>query len=736
MAALPIAPLFALGFANPLLLWGLAAASVPILLHLLNRRRFREVRWAAMRFLTSAIKKNQRRIRIEQWLLLAIRTALILCLVLGLAQPFLESVGALPLLAGRRTHRVILLDASMSMSATRDGRTRFDRARESVGDYLSGIRRGDPVSLVLMGAPPRIVIGEPSADHEQVRIELEDLVPTDGGLTLGSTLRAVGEVFEASSVTRKELLVVSDLQSTSWVVSAESKEELTKFLSRLKESRIETIVVDVGHEIRSNMAVTDLRLDSPIVTAKGPAAILSGTIRDVGSTGVAGRRARLFLDNLQVGEEPIDLESGREAVVSFPVRFDRIGDHSLELRLEDDDLSPDNTRRLALSVRESVKVLLVDGDYRPEPFEAETDYLAQALAPSEGSDATPSTIRTEVITSAQLDGRNLSDFDVVVLCNVPEVNAAEASQLEAFLAQAGGLIVFGGDQLIADRYNELLFSDGRGMLPASYGVVMGGDPAVDQAGAAFDPLEFRHPLVAPYAGTPDLVLAGLTGVRTWKRHELILPELSPSTVALGFDDGRPAIVQGRRHRGLVLQVATSADADWTSWPLHPSYPPLIEAMALLAASSRQGERTVTAGQPLIAPLPRTALGSSVGVEMPDGELLPSVLRSEGDVAVFEFGETSAAGAYLARLGPPAATGLSFAVNAEPTESDPARLDESSLRQFFPEWDFALVDAEAARRDGDPGRAGRSGQIHRPILLAVLGLLLLETFVAWKLGSRR
>ncbi len=61
--------IFALGFANLPLLYGLAAASVPILIHLLNRRKFREVPWAAMRFLLAAIRKNQRRIRIEQWLL-------------------------------------------------------------------------------------------------------------------------------------------------------------------------------------------------------------------------------------------------------------------------------------------------------------------------------------------------------------------------------------------------------------------------------------------------------------------------------------------------------------------------------------------------------------------------------------------------------------------------------------------------------------------------------------------
>jgi hypothetical protein len=526
------------------------------------------------------------------------------------------------------------------------------------------------------------------------------------------------------------------MQSKSWAAAAENKDELSAIFRELKEERIESIVVDVGHEIRSNLAVTDLRLDTPIVTANGPSAILSGTVKDAGALPTSGRRARLFLDGLQAGEQALDFDAGREGLMSFPVRFDRTGDHILELRLDDDDLAPDNTRRLALPVRDAVRVLLVDGDYRSEPFEAETDYLSQAISPSEGSDATPSTIRAEIITFAQLGGRDLSDFDALMLCNVPEVTSTEAAQIETFLRQGGGLVVFGGDQVIADRYNTVLFADGNGILPAKIGDVVGFDATPDQPGEAFDPLGFRHPLIASYAGTPDLVLAGLTEVRTWKREELTLPEQSSATVALAFTDGRPAVIEARRHRGVVLQVATTADADWTNWPLHPSYPPIMEAMALRAASGRQLDRNVIAGQSLILPLSRSVLGSPVGVELPSGELASSSLRADGDVAVFEFDDTQRAGAYEARLGPPAATEIAFAVNSDPSESDSARLDETSLRQLFPEWDFALVDGSQARHERDPGKAGRSGQLHRPILYLVLGLLLLETFVAWKLGSRK
>ena len=109
------------------------------MIHLLNRRKYREVPWAAMRFLLAAIRKNRRRLRIEQWLLLAIRTLIILLVVSAMAKPFLESFGAV--IAGRRTHRVIVVDASLSMGydpANRAGSTRPRRWRPSSSRTRAG----------------------------------------------------------------------------------------------------------------------------------------------------------------------------------------------------------------------------------------------------------------------------------------------------------------------------------------------------------------------------------------------------------------------------------------------------------------------------------------------------------------------------------------------------------------------------------------------------------------------
>src|ERR1700676_1243286 len=111
------------------LLAGGAAVGVPVIIHLLNRRRYKIVTWAAMRFLLNAQKQNTRRMRVEQLLLLLVRMALVALIVVAMAagMPGLEPVWAyVPNWGGwfgdptktfdQRVHHVMVLDASMSMN--------------------------------------------------------------------------------------------------------------------------------------------------------------------------------------------------------------------------------------------------------------------------------------------------------------------------------------------------------------------------------------------------------------------------------------------------------------------------------------------------------------------------------------------------------------------------------------------------------------------------------------------
>ncbi len=723
--------LWALGFANAPLLYGLAAASVPILIHLLNRRKFREVSWAAMRFLLAAIRKNQRRIRIEQWLLLAVRTLIILLVVTAMAKPFLESLGIV--IAGHRVHRVLVLDASLSMGYTAGGLTRFDQAKSLATELVKSSRPGDYLSVVLMGQPPRVIIGAPSSNLKEVEREIADLAITHGGTDLTATFEAVDRVLDASTIGQKEVVFLTDLQATSWRPPSGTADGLKRALDRLAAREPHSILIDLGASGGENRAVTDLRLEVPVVTVNS-SVLIRGVVHNYGGNNVTDVRPRLTVDG-RVGPAapPADLGPGQDLPVVFPQQFSAPGDYLVELGIDEDALPLDNRRWLVVPVRESLNVLLVDGHFKPEPYQAETDYLAQALAPSDDSPGQPSAIKVEVVAESQLSRRDLAPYDAIVLCNVAVFSQPEVAALEGYLKQGGGVVIFGGDQVDVDNYNRMLYQDGQGLLPAALGPSVG-DAAKRQGAVRFNPKDYRHPVISEFQGTQAPVTAGLTNVLTYQFHKLVLPKESKANVAISFDNGDPAVIEAPRHRGTVVLVATSADTGWTTWPIHKSYPPVMQQIILRASAGRSTERNIRVGQPYDQSFPDTAAAAATTVITPKGQAVATKLQPAQGVSQLHFEQTDHSGRYQVRIGPPLALESSFAANTDPAESDLSRLDESVLAELLPGWKFVYIHpSDWKELTRDAASVGRRGELHRPLLYAVLALLLVESILAWKFG---
>src|SRR5947209_10287843 len=156
MMEVQIVNTLAAGFISPWFFWaGLAAVSIPILIHLLNRRRFKVVKWAAMEYLLQAMRKNRRRLKFEQWLLLAVRCALVALVGLALARPLGCENNTLASLAGQRNGlHVFVIDNSYSMSyeAERPGaKTHLDQAKIIAKGMMDRLVRGGEAVVIVAG---------------------------------------------------------------------------------------------------------------------------------------------------------------------------------------------------------------------------------------------------------------------------------------------------------------------------------------------------------------------------------------------------------------------------------------------------------------------------------------------------------------------------------------------------------------------------------------------------------
>lgn len=724
---LPIAFLPFFGSAGMLLL-GLAAA-VPIVIHLWSRRKYNEVAWAAMDYLLAALRKHSRRIQMEQLLLLAVRVAILLLLAFALADASCSLSPRLArslALAGGTTHHVIVIDGSFSMQSREDEQERFERAKQLATSLVQNSPQGDGFTLVLLADPPRAVISAPAYDPVDVVDEINELVCLDGGGDLTATLAEVEKILATSRkehprLTRDRVYFFSDLGRTTW--AAATTDTLGGRLATLGQEAA-LLLLDLGQPDADNAALTSLTQFEPYVVA-GQEVTFQAQVKNFGRQDRVRQKVEFLVDDRRVAEDLVDIAAGDESPVAFPYRFENAGDHVVEFRISDDRLAVDNHRRKSVPVAESLNVLCIAG----KPGAAR--YVAWSLQPREDAAVV---IRPEVATESALLERELAEYDCVFLCNVGRFGRDEAGVLYRYVKGGGGLAVFLGDQVIPESYNQQLGGEAtaKRVLPAEIGEL------AEPGSYRFDPRDYRHPIVSPFRGFER---AGLLSTPVWRYFKLEpLPQARAET-ALWFDSGDPAIVEAPAGRGRCVLVATAAsDAsvdrsqdpprEWTIMSAWHSFPPLVHEMLSLSIAGRFEGRTVVVGQPLSAVL--RAFAADVPLEMvdPSGQRRRVRMAIDGDDSHWVFNDTFQSGVYRAVYGPPVEKEQRFAVNVDTAESDLTRVDPDLLPSELLVKTQITADTAPAAMLG----TGDEGRLFRIALIALMILLLSETFLAWYFGS--
>ena len=782
-------PLFAILFEAPLAagLTLAGAASLPIIIHLLNRKRFRIVSWAAMRFLLAAQKKNTRRLRLEQLLLLAIRTLIVILLVLAMASvmPWSEEMwfrlfpgsAAQAVTSSRRLHKILVLDGSFSM-ATRVGDTSyFDRAKQ-MAERIVQESPGSGFSVVLMASPPRRIVSEPSDDARRVSEEVQALRLPHGNADLTATLNAVENMLRQSpgKYEEREVYLLTDMQRSTWTRGPGGSP--AEALSKIQE-QARTIFVDVGQEGVNNVAITNLALAVPVVTTGISAPIsvtlhnFSADVRKQARVEISVGRARTASADpafalRSAGQTTADLAPGQNTL-GFTHRFTAPGDYVLQARVDADALELDDVRSVMLTVKDSVPVMLVNGKPAAEVYDRATEWLLDALNPFQAVPA-PRNVpaRPKVLTESEFADAGLGDltpYDCVFFCDVARLDAAEIRRVELHLRRGGGVVFCLGPRADLESYNRLLYRNGEGLLPAR---LLGIQEAPEKRVFNFfgEEKAFHEAPLEAFAGERDRISLLGTRFRQYVRAELpsrnrarkilsFMPEAATASSATPetangkpLPIGDPALVEWQKFRGRVLLYPSTANMDWTSWPISPSYPAMMQELLQYAVAGRLREQSLITGEPLELYLQSGGAGLEVNVNLPDGrkEIGNTELRDE--IGVLRWLDTEMSGLYRAKIGLFPQEYM-FAVNVPTStdaqlasESDPSRTAAAELQAAYPGWDFQLVtDLRDVNHSGGPvatTTAGRSLRglgtvIARWLLLTMLVLLVVEVVLAWRFG---
>ena len=669
-------------FLNLALLGGAAALAVPILIHLLSRRRYTPVAWGAMFLIEQVVRQNRRRVRVEQWILLAVRCAIPVLIALAMARPVMTGWRALA--GDEPTSAVVVLDASYSMSApTPAGGSARDAARQAVAGVLSRLPKGSDAKLLIAGSGTRLLDagGSRLPDVAGIDWPAAEFGPADAPAAIAEARSLLAK----SPHRRREVVLVSDFQKLNWAAAP------LPAAGRNDGLAPELTFVHVATAPAANAVVEDVTLSPALAGVNRPVRVRAA-LRNAGDRDLADVPVRLTIDGVARGESRLNLSAGATSEANFVTSFDAPGAHAVEVVVGGDALPADNVFRLALDVPEAIPVLLV-GPQTDLPFpQNPTDFLGLALDPAAASSGVElsSLLRPTVVRADALSGRSLAEARVVVLANVGKLTDSQGVLLREFVRGGGGLIVFPGERTDVGWFNA------QELMPARLASLRGGAAAGGETRLVGPP--YAHAALLPW-NDPG---SGRLGEATLRRWYALQPRPGAATLVT-TESGEPFLVEQPANRGTVIVAATAADTQWSDLPLRASFLPLVQQLAAYAAGRSVPPRTVWAGEPLAMPVD-PGEGDQFVIVAPDGTrhgVTPTVDRGR---TVVRFAETAQPGFYrLIRAAAADAPLATFAVNAPRAESDLEALGGEELKQLAAAQGATLVGGAAGYAEHDQDR---------------------------------
>jgi hypothetical protein len=587
----PLAAFFINGAA--LFALGAGLAAVPILIHLLNRRRVQHVPWAAMQWLLAAMRRHQRRLRLENWLILLLRVLAILLLGLALARPVLTSPDVAGLVAGKRSVYLVV-DTSYSMGAKTGAQTVADVAKAEADAVLTGLGPKDTVAVVSTNDPrleqsdgrapftvtPRVV-GKEGADKAKEAVAALKL--RDAPAAWPEALDLVLEQMAPEDVNRL-VVIVTDFQDRDWSPArrgpAEGEGEVPAGRHALGERLVTLLaqgaavrIVNVGGTSRRNLTLSRIGTPSRRDVFVGRPFRLAVTVTNHGPEPVDGAHLTVTLDGSPSPLArrsvprlaPVDPTTGgvpkdAEATVLFDLagsHFADAGAHALEVTVSPpgadagaDGLALDSRRAFAVRVRDRIRVVAWTAASRDARDAGAQAYLEGVFERFGLDDAGQPVERNplydlEVVDrdSALIDalrGRRGAVPDLLVLANVaPRGTAAET--LRSYVRGGGALLVFVGDRIAdPDALNGPFHDDpAYRLLPFPFQ-----RPEVHPPGSA-PPFRIDlerdtgHPLARPFTGEDAALWMAEATPQAWGRLGLLEAPPSPTPGGPGPDGGRP-----------------------------------------------------------------------------------------------------------------------------------------------------------------------------------------------------
>ena len=533
-------------FLNTTILLSLIAVVIPLLIHLLNRQRKKNVRFSTIRFLKILEKHRLRRLKLYQYLLILIRTLIILFLVLAFARPTFTGQSLIG--GGARTTAVVVIDDAVYMRRYDEDGNRFYRAQKKAEQILEYFHPEDQVFLLSSHAP------------ENELIDIKNLECSFSIADWPGVFARAHEIFAENPNFNQELFIISDFQF---------REPNWNRIINLENVRVYLFPIARGKVY--NVSIDTVRFENTLFEIDNIVR-LEAVLRNQNSESVIDAECHLYVNDTRVAHQRVNLNVAESKSINLTFQPKSRGEIRGFVELSDDDLIADNRYYFAFHIPEKFEVLYVD--------DAPSIYWKAAWKAVES-------YSNIVIFDEKYNswGRQpFNRFQTICLVNPPIISEAITQRLRQYVEEGGGLILIPGMNTLPTEFNRLcqtlkIETQMRELIQSQDNMTY----------YTLKPPSLNHPIFSDLfrLSNPELTKPVFQKYFRFSK----LPNQLP---ILAFNNGDPFLFQADKS---VIIMASSLDESWTDLQYRGLFIPLfVRVIYLSSATSTQKNIKATVGQ--------------------------------------------------------------------------------------------------------------------------------------------
>lgn len=680
-------------FLNPLILFGLIAASIPIILHLLNLRKLRTIEFSTLAFLKELQRTKIRRLKLRQILLLITRTLLIIFIVLAFARPAMRGTWLGNIGTHSHSSIVIVFDDSFSMMASDERGVFFKQAKEATSRVIDLLKKGDEVFFIKLSDLPKATIEPATHDFDGLQRIISEAQISMIRRPMEDALLLASKLLQHSANANKEVYIISDMQETLFqnfkgILQRSPFEhpfEIDKSQPLpLFDEQTNIFLIQVGSKEEANVAIDSLDIITKLFEKDKPVTIFT-SIRNHGKAPVNNYIASVFLDGVKAAQKNVSIEAGGSTTCEFVVTPKRTGFIKGYIELENDAIELDNKRYFTVYITEQISIAIISSS------ESETQFLLLALA-AKNEQAFRSSFNINRVTPQKFPTLNLNNVDVLICTNTKTFNSNDIQRIKDLITNGGGFVLFAEEKLQPTNYNLLLSNLG---IPPIETVT---EINNQNFNLSFNKIDLEHPLFSTI----------FENDRTDKKRKNLSiesPNIFKSTkrqagkqarTIISLSDGTPFLTEQVLGDGKILFYSIAPILSWSDFPLKGIFVPLIYRSMIYTTPHQFNQSNYLAGEaPIIIVqsslskkyVPQSSDDKRYKITSPDGleEYIQPSFQTDLSSSIrkyysFQSNRLTLPGFYELKSGSNTLSILT--VNVDPLEAHTLKISDDNLENFF------------------------------------------------------